>query len=607
MQQHVAAIHRLGYRTALVLVGASLLALPTPASAETYTASNTSEFESAISAANANPGSNTIVLKPGTYTPLAPVTLTNTSGTQTIEGPAAPAGPPLKNIAGVVLDESLAGPGPPFTIKPGVNATLKDLFVGDAGKGVAAIEDRGVLHLEGSTVGKNEASGVQVTPEGSAFVLNSTLAENVEWGMVEEKGGASLADATFQNGTVAVNGSGGIDNANGRLSLTNTVVDSSLGGTGCTAKAGFNDHSFDSLGSCGASFSGGFPFTSIELEQHGGPTPTFLLLAKSNAVDNADQTACPQTDQRGWTRPDDGDPCDIGATEFYNLPPTLTLPPNLVRFTQNPAGDVVTYGVSASSPIGIQVGSPLCSPSSGVTFPVGTTTVFCEVEDETGLTASGSFKVTVIDIGVAFASEVLAPVGKTGPTGATGVTGLTGPTGAIGATGLAGATGAIGPTGATGEKGESGAPGATGATGATGAAGATGPQGTTGATGPSSVYVEAASEAGMAKEHFVGFGQDATETNVQIPLLTGGHITALYCAVNATPGGAGHADTFTLDIAGKARTATCAVVNGSTRGATTGLNTAVNAGEKIDYKFTATSGPGSGEKPSATVWAAISP
>ena len=98
MQQCVAAIHRLAYLAALVLVGASLLALPAPASAETYTASNTSEFETAISKANTNPGSNTIVLKAGTYTPLAPVMLTNTGGTQTIEGPPAPAGPPMVNI-----------------------------------------------------------------------------------------------------------------------------------------------------------------------------------------------------------------------------------------------------------------------------------------------------------------------------------------------------------------------------------------------------------------------------------------------------------------------------------------------------------------------------
>jgi hypothetical protein len=176
MQQHV--VHRLGYWAALVLVGASLLTLPAPASAETYTASNTSEFESAISKANANPGSNTIVLAPGTYTPFAPVHITNTSGTQTIEGPPAPAGPPMMNIPGVVLDESLVGPGAPLTIEPGVSATLNDLLVTKGGGGVPGIEDLGSLDLEGSTVAQNKGSGIIVTQEAKALIRNSTLSNN---------------------------------------------------------------------------------------------------------------------------------------------------------------------------------------------------------------------------------------------------------------------------------------------------------------------------------------------------------------------------------------------------------------------------------------------
>jgi hypothetical protein len=54
---------------------------------------------------------------------------------------------------------------------------------------------------------------------------------------------------------------------------------------------------------------------------HGGPTPTAPLLPTSPAIDAADDSLCPATDQRGVSRPQ-GSACDIGA---YELAPTLAL------------------------------------------------------------------------------------------------------------------------------------------------------------------------------------------------------------------------------------------------------------------------------------------
>lgn len=135
--------------------------------------------------------------------------------------------------------------------------------------------------------------------------------------------------------------------------------------------------------------------------------------------------------------------------------------------------------------------------------------------------------------------------------------------------------------------------------------GPAGPAGPTGPAGPASQYVQAASEATLVGGNFLGFGKDATEANVQMPVLVAGHITALYCAVSVSADG-GHADTFTLDINGAAQTATCVATNPNTRGSTTGLSIAVAAGDKIDFHFTTTSG-GGGATPSATVWAAVGP
>jgi hypothetical protein len=51
------------------------------------------------------------------------------------------------------------------------------------------------------------------------------------------------------------------------------------------------------------------------LADNGGPTWTHALLAGSPALDAADDSVCPSTDQRGVARPQ-GSNCDIGAFEF---------------------------------------------------------------------------------------------------------------------------------------------------------------------------------------------------------------------------------------------------------------------------------------------------
>jgi hypothetical protein len=56
------------------------------------------------------------------------------------------------------------------------------------------------------------------------------------------------------------------------------------------------------------------------LGNYGGSTQTIPLLAGSSALDAGNDDVCPDTDQRGVTRPQ-GSHCDIGAFELnaYNL------------------------------------------------------------------------------------------------------------------------------------------------------------------------------------------------------------------------------------------------------------------------------------------------
>jgi sugar lactone lactonase YvrE len=61
------------------------------------------------------------------------------------------------------------------------------------------------------------------------------------------------------------------------------------------------------------------------LQDNGGDTQTMALLTGSPAIDAGDNASCQATDQRGISRPLDGNddgtvPCDIGAIEFLGIP-----------------------------------------------------------------------------------------------------------------------------------------------------------------------------------------------------------------------------------------------------------------------------------------------
>src|SRR5713226_7883929 len=77
-------------------------------------------------------------------------------------------------------------------------------------------------------------------------------------------------------------------------------------------------------------------------------------------------------------------------------PPALTLPANLTAEATGPSGAAVTYTATASDTVDGSV-TPSCSPASGSTFALGSTTVNCSATDAHGTTASGTFTITVED------------------------------------------------------------------------------------------------------------------------------------------------------------------------------------------------------------------
>lgn len=98
--------------------------------------------------------------------------------------------------------------------------------------------------------------------------------------------------------------------------------------------------------------------------------------------------------------------------------PTLSLPDNITAEATGASGAAVSYSASATDIVDGDI-SPNCSPASGSTFPLGTTTVNCSAADTRSNSTSGSFTVTVQDTtapSLTLPGDISVPA--TGPSGA---------------------------------------------------------------------------------------------------------------------------------------------------------------------------------------------
>jgi hypothetical protein len=99
--------------------------------------------------------------------------------------------------------------------------------------------------------------------------------------------------------------------------------------------------------------------------------------------------------------------------------PTLILPADITVDATSPSGAVVTYTATATDSVDSTI-TPTCTPLSGSTFPIGTTTVLCSATNSRGFTRFGSFAVNVR--GSALITLTLPPfisVAGSGPTAVT--------------------------------------------------------------------------------------------------------------------------------------------------------------------------------------------
>lgn len=137
----------------------------------------------------------------------------------------------------------------------------------------------------------------------------------------------------------------------------------------------------------------------------GCPSPAPVLPATGPSVVSLTMPTTPGDDYiftLMWSRVGATGLTGISAVSFQvdvipNTPPSLVLPGDLTAEASAASGAVVTYAATALDAEDDPDPTPSCSPASGSTFPLGTTTVSCTVADRIGATATGSFVVTVAD------------------------------------------------------------------------------------------------------------------------------------------------------------------------------------------------------------------
>jgi subtilisin-like proprotein convertase family protein len=193
----------------------------------------------------------------------------------------------------------------------------------------------------------------------------------------------SAFDGQDPNGTWTLNVSDAVAPDSGfvrAFSLIITGYTCCSGGAGCTLTCPSNIVTNTAPGQCSAAVT--YPAPTVS-----GTCGTVTCNPPSGSTFQKGVTTVNCTSSTG------GGSCSFTVTVNDNQAPTITCPANVT--VTSPTPTVVTYPPPTVSDNCPNVGAPVCTPPSGSTFPLGTTTVNCNVSDASGNSNSCSFTVTV--------------------------------------------------------------------------------------------------------------------------------------------------------------------------------------------------------------------
>ncbi len=241
-----------------------------------------------------------------------------------------------------------------------IDSTICNNTAGGNGGGFTA--DGATLTMTGSTVSNNrsgsEGGGIYIVTTGvspatptplnftpGSLISNSTIGANgarLNGGGIYFNGGGDLSDLNLYNVTIAfnasANGGGVYHDTVGTVYVGNTLIAENTATNGPDVFGAFTERTsggfggFNLIGALDGNASGfadgvngdqvGTIATPIDpklgpLQNNGGLTQTYALLAGSPAIDKALNSQAPLTDQRGVSRPQPaGGTADIGAYEY---------------------------------------------------------------------------------------------------------------------------------------------------------------------------------------------------------------------------------------------------------------------------------------------------
>jgi len=274
------------------------------------------------------------------------------------------------------------------------------------------------LEIQNSTISGNTASlrgGALFTDDSGADIINSTVSGNRAFeGGAMTAGNSSVIRVNITSSTFSDNVA--TDNPNTSLffdfgptyTIKNSIFSAPASACGSIVNAALAGRFINAGGnfttSCAILGATTTQLNLGPLQDNGGPTQTHALLPGSVAIDAVTDCGGLSNDQRGFSRPADGNGdgvsrCDSGAFEAggaqTNLPPVIICPGDLDVVAGLNGQATVTYNLPLAFDSNGVPTPVTCTPPSGSTFNSGVTRVNCATSDSFGGSATCSFQVVV--------------------------------------------------------------------------------------------------------------------------------------------------------------------------------------------------------------------